>query len=261
MAKRKLTPRSNEGPPPGGWTLEEALRKLAGEERVEAYLTAKRRHHEAENAPKRVSIPSMTSRAWSATDKAAITPREMGELRHRQRVDVEYLNLSKCRAEMMDRFLAALDAGPYVALGRPRDVNADFAAITADQWGSLDDLEIEKSKASESRPGGGCFVSVRVFLTSEANPPQSKGGRPSSIDWFAALDEFLLAHIRGAEFESKKMMVEKLSDAIRRTGRDEPDQSTVRRWLSDKLPRFYDRTDTQHGQENSPKSSSPRQNR
>lgn len=252
MAKRKLTPRSNEEPPPGGWTLEEALRKLAGEERVEAYLTAKRRHHEAENAQKRVTIPSMAIRARWATDIA---------LTHRQRVDAEYLNLSKCRAEMMGRFLAALAAGPYVALGRPRDVNADLAAITADQWASLDDLEIEKSKASESRPGGGCFVSVRVFLTSEANPPQSKGGRPSSIDWFAALDEFLLAHIRGAEFESKKMMVEKLSDAIRRTGRDEPDQSTVRRWLSGKLPRFYNRTDTQHGQENSPKSASPRQNR
>ena len=232
MAKRKLTPRQGDGPPPGGWTLEEAMRKLAGEDRVEAYLAALGKLREARTAPKEKSL---------IFDRLTLEPIDVGERRRHQAIEEAQRTAVTRRHEMMGAFRTAIRSGSYVTEGRPGNVNADVTPIAADQWDSLDDLDLDRSAVAESRGGGGGFFSVRVRLA-EATPA-AKGGRPPSIDWNAALDAFLLAHVKEAEFETKTKLVEAFAAAIELSSGRAPDQSTVRKWLSTNLPRLYDRAE------------------
>lgn len=237
MAKRKLTPRRGDGPPPeepppGGWTLMEAMRKLAGEDRVEAYLAAVGKLRDARTAPKEKNI---------GFDRLTNERIDFGERRHRRTIEEAQRTAVTRRHEMMGAFRTALRSGLYAAEGRPGGVTAEITPIAADQWDSLDDLDLDRSAVAESRPGGGGFFSVRVRLAEST--PAAKGGRPPAIDWNAALDAFLLEHIRSAEFETKAQLVEAFAGAIERSGGKAPDPSTVRKWLRANLPHLYARAE------------------
>ena len=235
MAKRKLTPRQGDGPPPDeppddGWTLEEAMRKLAGEDLVEAYLAAWRRHSEARSAKPEPRL------GWNRDD---FERDDEDERHHRRSVEAAFQTLAEKRRDLMSAFRAALRAHALVTEGRQGTPTEPVAPIALDQWDSLDAFDLERSIAAESRPGGTGFFSVRVRRA--ASQPAAKGGRPSSVDWNAALDAFLLDHIWQAEFETKAHLVEAFATAIERSSGRAPDESTVRKWLSTNLPRLYAR--------------------
>lgn len=73
--------------------------------------------------------------------------------------------------------------------------------------------------------------------------PKNSGrrGRPPTHDWDVAIDEFLCRHIREAEFETASHLKDEFSLCFPDQERM-PDESTIRKELGRRFPKFYART-------------------
>lgn len=78
---------------------------------------------------------------------------------------------------------------------------------------------------------------------SGAAPVRQGGGRPPAYDWDAALDCFLLAHIKEAEFDTAAHLIAAFAACFQERG-VEPDESRIRKELRRRFPRFYARAKT-----------------